>query len=537
MFTSCSKKPDILFTNGIIYSLDDDKMYESIAVKDGKIFDLGSTKELTEKYKDANKFDFKNHIVLPGFIDCEGSIIDFSQNLFSIVHLNNVDNISKLKNVLTEKLNKTDESNWILGTGWNFEKFSENEIMEIDRYFLDSISSKHMLCILDSTGTVLICNSNVINELKITNKTQSTPEGEIEVDENGELTGIFYDNAVKLVYEKSPELSREKLKKAIESGSNELLKYGITEIHDRNLGKDAINLIKELIDSNKFPIKIHCILTGDDEAFEEYLKKGIEINYGNKLTVRAVTVDYDGLFQNGTALMTDDYSKGSKNIPYIDDNKVESIMRKALENKFQFTIKATGDKAIENVLNICEKVIKSDNFQDHRTIIEEVEFTNQNDILRLKNLNIIPKIIPEICLEDLELLRSNNSNKNIIKKTALWNSIIKTSGKLISGTNFPINNINPFVQIYFLVSGKLDSANILINTDERITVNEAVNTFTKWAAYSGFEENSKGVLKIGSQADFIVISDDVFKIDINKIPYINIISTIINGIVTYNSLK
>ena len=82
VFISCSKNPEIIYTNGKIYTFDENNtVVEAVAVLDGKIIDLGTNEKMKENYNVEKIIDLEGKVVLPGFIDSEGSLIEFSKNL------------------------------------------------------------------------------------------------------------------------------------------------------------------------------------------------------------------------------------------------------------------------------------------------------------------------------------------------------------------------------------------------------------------------------------------------------------------------
>jgi predicted amidohydrolase YtcJ len=323
---------------------------------------------------------------------------------------------------------------------------------------------------------------------------------------------------------------------AVEAGSKELLKYGITEVQDRSVNKESISIFRELIDSGKFPIRIYCVLTGNDESFDQYINKGIEVNYKDKLSVRAVTIDYDGSVELQSAAMKDEYiSEPKRKKPYTDDTIVENIMRKALDKNFQFTIKTVGDKAVNSALNIIEKVNREKNINDARLKLESIEFIQPGDINRIKELKIIPSLRPEACMYDIDVIPLKIPNSNT-KNFALWNTLLQNAGMITTGTGFPFSHsINPFIQMYYLSQRQfVDTVRKNIPSEnQKILLMDALKSYTIWAAYSGFEDSFKGSLEKGKFADMVVVSEDIFGNDAKILLRTKVLKTIINGKTLY----
>nr|HMS64595.1 amidohydrolase family protein [Ignavibacteria bacterium] len=406
VFFSCGEKPDIVYTNGKIYTMDENNtVVEALAIKNGKILETGSSKEIGEKYNSEEVFDLKGATVLPGFIDSEGSIIEYSKNL-NFINLSYAKSIKEIEDMVLEKTKNTYEGEWIGGYGWSELNIPESELLKIDKKILDKIAPNYLVYLVNANLNTVWVNSRVLNTLKIDKNTVPPPDGEIERYEDGEPTGMLFDAAVNLVKDSIPGLLKFEMSKQIEKGAKEIVKYGITEVHDRTLGKEGLEIFRQLIDSNKFPLKVYAIISGEDSSyFESFLNKGIESNYKDKLTIRAVSLDYDGAFELQDAAMTEDYLADPKRkIPYVSDAEIENVYSKAADKNFQFFLKAVGDKAVNNSLNIIEKEYKKKNPKDPRTVLEYCEFVTPKDLNKISELKIIPSVRPDICMNDLQIV-------------------------------------------------------------------------------------------------------------------------------------
>lgn len=538
--TSCGEKPDAIYTNGKIYTLNSgNSVSEAMAVKEGKILDIGTSAEINDKYKSEDVIDLKGAVVLPGFTDSDGSIIEFSKNL-NFINLSYAKSIDEIKNLIIDKTKTTNEGEWIGGYGWSEILIPETELENINKEILDKIAPNYNVYLVNATLNTVWVNSRLLRYLKIDKNTPNPKNGEIEKDENGEPTGLLFDEAVNLVKDNVPGLLKGEMLSQVEKGLNEIAKYGITEVHDRTIGKEGLEIFNELIDAKKFPIKIYAVLSGEDSALiDTYLNRGPVMNYGDRLTIRSISLDYDGLFELQDAAMNDDYKEEPKRkVPYVTDEDIERIYSRAIDKNFQFSIKAVGDRAIGSSLNLIEKVLKQKNPKDPRTLIEYCEFVSPKEISKIGELKVIPSIRPDVCMNDIQII-SQIINPENDKKIGLWNSLLKSSGKIITGSDFPFHQINPFVQLYFLTTRQLTDTvlSTIPNPDQKISLIDAVRSYTIWPAYASFEENTKGSLEKGKYADFIVISKDIFNADPKELLNTKVLMTIVNGRVIYDSSK
>ncbi|MDD5361583.1 MAG: amidohydrolase [Ignavibacteria bacterium] len=536
LVTSCSKSPVTVYVNGKIYTLDNkNTIAEAMAVRDKKIIDIGRNDEIKSKYDTKDIVDLKGKTVIPGFIDLEGSIVEFGRNL-NFINFINAKSIDDITKVITEKAKEKKEGSWIVGYAMNEVNFSDDDLLKLNKSILDNAAANYNVYILNLTGDMAWCNTKLLQTLQITNLTPDPKDGEIEKDAKGEMTGLLYDKAVNLIKEKSPELSKEDMFQSVQTASKELARYGITEVHDRTVNKESLQLFKQLIDSGKFYSKVYGVLSVGDETFEEYLQKGIEKNYKDQLTVRSVSVDYDGALNLQAAAMKDGYLKNSTNtFLYATAEEVETNLKKALDKNFQFCIKTVGDKAVNDNLNVIEKVLKEKSYKDPRITLEYIEFVQPNDLKRIGELKIIPSVRPDVTLNNIESINEYIPAGNIVN-LGLWNSLLQNAGYLAAGSNFPYSNtISPVTLISMLVNRQPQDTLIknIPGINQKLSVLDAVKAFTVYAAYAGFEEDIKGTLEKDKYADFVVLSDDIFTMNPKDIAKIKILRTVMNGKIVF----
>jgi len=536
-FASCSKNPDVIYVNGKIYTLDkNNSIAEAVAVREGKILALGKSKDLTEKYSSAKVVDLGGKTVVPGFIDAEGNLMEFSRNL-DFIDLRNSQSLNEIIQKVTEKVKVSKEGDWIGGFGWDDLQLSEEDYKKIDKSVLDNISTKHYIYLVNARADIVWVNSKVLEAAKITKDTPNPENGEIEKDENNTPTGILYDDAQELVMKVLPQPTEAQVIANVERGINELFKYGITEVNDANMSEEILSLYKKMVDENKFPIRLYAMVSGKGPLFDKYVQSGPE-NYKDRIQVKCFHLEYDGYFETQDAAMENDYLKDPKRkTPYNDEYDIKEMTKKAFENNFQVSVKANGDRAVTSTLNALETVTKEVKPKAGRTRLEYSEFVPPNDIQRIKQLEIIPSVRPEVTLVNKVLLDALISPENA-KNLGLWNTLWKQNGIIISGTDFPYHIINPLIQMYFLSTGlTLDtSLNRLINNStQKLTVLDALKSFTVWSAYACFDEEVKGTIEPGKLADMVVLSEDIINSDPKVLLTTKILKTILRGEIVYEN--
>lgn len=540
MLSSCSKSPETIYVNGKIYTFDkDNNIVEAVAVKEGQIYETGKSEELKKKFEKAEVIDLQGKTVVPGFTDSDGSLILFAQNL-SNTNLLKFESRKAIEKIITESKNRFKPGTWIGLMFYGGEEATADSIAELSRKYLDDIAPEHCVYLIDVTYNIALCNSAMLNAIRITPTSESPENGSIEKNDAGELTGFLFNDATSLINPSFRTYTKENMFSLVEIASNELLKYGIVSVQDRTINKESITLFRQLIDSNKLPIRIYGVLSTGDEAYKEYITKGIEKDYKEKLSVRSVSIDYDGAFEYQLASMFDEYkTKNKVNPSFSSDEALEEFLIQAYDKKFQVNIKAVGDKAVNNVLNVIEKVQKAKNPKDHRTRIEHLEFAKKEDIARLKNLGIIPSVRPEVVMEDMQIVPLITNEANY-QNMGMWKSMLESAGILNVGSDFPFQQINPLVQMYYLITRQVtDTTDKLTipNPEQKISITDALKAYTIWASYTAFEEEIRGSIEKGKYADFVVLSEDILTSQPQVLLKTKVLKTIVAGKIVYSAEK
>lgn len=534
---SCSKKPEVIYINGKIYTLDkNNTVVEALAVYDGKILATGKSSELTEKYKDAKIIDLKGKTVVPGFIDAEANLMEFSKQL-SLLDLRNARSIDEILNIVKErsKISKTNE--WIGGFGWDELKLSNKDLEKLNYSILDNVSSTQYIYLVNALGNTTWVNKKVLDLTKVTKDTPDPENGAIGFGDNNNPNGLFYESAQELIINILPQPSEQEVMSNISRGINELFKYGITEINDANITEQGLNVYKKMVDDNIFPIRLYAMIPGKGPLFEKYISSGPE-NYKDRINIKCVSLEYDGYFETQDAAMVNDYINEPKRMtPFNDDFDIKEMTMKANEKDFQISVKTVGDRALTQTLNAIESVNKEVKSKAGRMRLEYLEFVTPADMQRIKQMEIIPSIRPEVTLTNKLLLNDLIKPENV-QNLGLWNSLFKQNNMIISGTDFPYHTINPLVIMYYLSSGlSVDTAanRLVNNAAQKLSVLDALKSFTVYSAYASFADDVKGTLEKDKFADMVVLSDDIVTSDPQMLLKAKILMTIIRGEVVYDN--
>ena len=212
----------------------------------------------------------------------------------------------------------------------------------------------------------------------------------------------------------------------------------------------------------------------------------------------------------------------------IDLDDFQTLAKRLKDTDFQMNTHAIGDSANYVVLKTYNDLLKDES--DKRWRVEHAQVMDNDDFSYFDGENIIPSVQPTHATSDMYWAEDRLGQKRVQHAYA-YKTILENAGLVALGTDFPIENVNPFLTFYAAVARK-DLQNYPEKgfiPEQKLSREETLRGMTIWAAYSNFEEQEKGSLEPGKFADFILVDQDPLEVDENKIPNTKVLSTYING--------
>ena len=526
LLSSCSEKADLIVHNANVYNLNSslDKS-SSFAVKDGKFIYVGND-EILSKYSSANIINAQGLPIYPGFIDSHAHFFDLGY------YINQVDlkNTNSLEEVIERVISFDSENNteFLIGRGWDQNDWSNKDFP--DNLLLNQEFPDKAVVLRRIDGHAYLVNDFALELAGIDNL--SNVEGGEFIKENGKLTGVLIDNAMRLIDDIIPEPTKEQTVKALLSAQNLAFENGLTTISDAGLTKSQIDLIDELQNDGILKIRIYAMVENEPKTLEYYLNSGPYKT--DLLNVRSVKVYADGALGSRGALMINDYSdrKGFKGIIRTPIDSIQNLAFKLAGTGFQMNTHAIGDDANRIVIKAYRDALFD--FRDPRWRIEHAQVVSEDDF-ELFNSKIIPSVQPTHATSDMYWLNDRIGPKRA-KNAYAYKKLLEKSGIIAFGTDFPVEDISPIMTFYSAVvrkdiSGYPEGGFQIENALGRL---DAILAMTISGAYANFEEDEKGSIEIGKFADFIILDNDLIESLESRIPYTKIVATFLNGELVFN---
>ena len=560
-FRAVPEQADALYVNGRIYTMDVNKsIAEALAIRGGRILAIGSRDGLGKRIRAKDTVDLAGRTVFPGFTDAHAHLMSLGVKLLTVDVLG-VLSEAQAASIVAERVKKIESGQWVRGRGWDqnlwtSKRFPTHEV-------LDRVSPDNPVYLTRVDGHAAWVNKRAMEIAGISMQTPDTAGGRIVRDASGNPTGVFVDNATSLVSRFLPPPSVKEREEAISLAIQECLKHGLTGMHDMGVDKNEIDVYKGLIDRKEFPFRVYAAIDGAGETWDEFIGRdsskravGPIIGYGdNRLWVRAVKLYVDGALGSRGAALLEPYSDDPTNrgLTVTDEASLRKTVDEALLNGFQVCTHAIGDRANNIILDVYEAALKAHPSADRRLRVEHAQVLSLSDIPRFKQLGLIPCMQPTHCTSDMHWAGARLGPTRV-RGAYAWRSLLKSGVIIPGGSDFPVELPNPLLGIYAAVTRRdlqgrprnaqevktffeLSADGIGDTTDfengwyasQKMTREEAIQSFTSWAAFAGFQEHVLGSLEKGKLADFVVLSRDLMKIPTEDIPMTVVERTIVGG--------
>jgi predicted amidohydrolase YtcJ len=531
---SCQEEPqntaDLIIENAKIYTVDDQfSMATTLAVKEGKIIFIGTQEELKSQNLKASKtIDATGKFVYPGWIDAHCHFYRLGQQEQRVDLVGTASYQEVLDKI--QEFQKANNKAFIIGRGWDQNDWEVKEYPTNKE--LNDLFPETPVAITRIDGHAMIVNDAALKLAHIEVNTVFSG-GDIEQKE-GMLTGILVDNPMKLVRDIFPEASVEEDIKALMDAQDINFSYGITTVDDAGLMRSTIELIDSLQQSGALKMKIYAMITNTPENLDYYLKKGIVKT--ERLNVRSVKFYADGALGSRGAAMkqpyTDKHNHFGTLLSSIED--LEGVAKRIAATAYQMNTHAIGDSANYVVLTTYKELLSDQ--KDRRWRVEHAQIVDPADFHLFDEENILPSVQPTHATSDMYWAQDRVGEERI-KGAYAYKKLLQESKMLALGTDYPIEQVNPFLTFYAAVARKDTSGypDDGFRADQALSREEALRGMTIWAAFSNFEEHEKGSLEIGKAADFIILDQDLMTVAIDQIPNMKVSATYSNGELVYIS--
>ncbi len=485
------QKADLIIVDAKVYTMDDKRPEaQAIAIKGNKIIAVEKKFGKIEKYRDKNtrQINARGRAVIPGFNDSHTHFMGIG-NMFSSIDLRNVRGLPEVIGKMKFYVKYIPKGRWILGGGWDENTWGAGRLPSKD--LIDAVTPNNPVFIYNSDGTMALANSLALKLAKIDRNKSNVKNGEFVRDENGDLIGLLKGDAIVFVKNAAPLANTKKLFEVAESATNYAASLGVTSIQDMHSDYIA-DVFREVQRQGKLKTRIYdCTPLYD---WKKLADAGIK---------RAT----------GDALVRTGCLKGLTDGVPEEESQLYEFASNADKADLQVMIHSIGTSSNSLILKVFERIFAEDGIKDRRFRIEHAHNFLDEDLKRFVNPNLIASMQP-----------------HLFGGTDPFEEMLDEKATIAFGSDASITDFNPLLGIHEAVNTNYT----FDGKRQNISVAEAVRLYTVGSAYAEFQENVKGSISVGKLADIVILSQNIFEIEPEKIKETEVIMTIMDGKIVYN---
>ena len=520
-------RADLVLFDGYFFSPEHgDYVAEAVAVKDGAILAMGDEEDVRRFLGPrTHVIDLEGRAVLPGLSDSHVHGLALGRSL-GWADLSHTSSIQELVEELRERLKGLRADEWLIGFGWDHERFRERRLPT--RKDLDFVSTEKPIVLFRKCWHLCVVNSTVLGLMEPDEVEELLSRGLIIPEPGtGEPSGIFLEDAVDLVRRLMPKPSKAGVLGAVERAIGEALSKGLTCLHWIVECPEELSVIMALRAAGRLGIRLYLLFPV--WMLEHLLFLGLRTGFGDPwVRIGAVKLVLDGSLGARTAFLREPYSDapGERGKLLYGEGELRELALKAHEAGLQLAIHAIGDGAVELALKVLSELPGGPGRMRHR--LEHASVLDPGLIEAMARLGVVASVQPRFVVSDFWVEERLGASR------ARWaypfRSMLRAGVVLAAGSDAPIEPIDPFEGI----AGAVGEAQ---REEERIGFWDAVRAYTLGAAYASFQEGFYGSLGPGKAADFTVLSCGPDELGPDAVGEVDVDATFVLGRLAYSRVE
>ena len=473
------------------------------------------------------RLDGRGRTMIPGLFDAHGHVMGLGFNAMQL-DLSETRSLQEAQAKIAAYAAANPSPRWIIGRGWNQERWNLGRFPTAAD--IDAVVSGRPVWLERVDGHAGWANSAAMKEAGVTAASKSPPGGRIEMV-GRQPSGIFVDAAAELVQKAVPPPLPRLREKAFQRSQEILLSNGITSVADMGTSGEDWLVMRRAGDANRLNVRILSYAANVEPLLAVAGTEPTPWLYDSRLRMVGVKLYSDGALGSRGAWLKQPYkdAPGEKGLAFLSDATLRNLMSRAAMDGFQVAVHAIGDAANAQLLESIEELALTYK-GDRRWRVEHAQIVAPGDLPRFGRNGIIASMQPVHQTSDWRMAEARMGQERLGGSYA-WASMLQNRVPLAFGSDFPVESPNPFHGLAVAVSREDPQGQPAGGwmPQQKVSMAEAFNGFTRGAAYAAFAEDRLGSLERGRMADFIFIDRDIFAVSPREIRDTRVLETWVGG--------
>jgi hypothetical protein len=512
---------------------------EALAIRDGKILATGTDEEILRLREPATRvIDGKGQTVIPGLNDSHMHPIRGGLNYNMELRWDGVPSLADALRMLKEQAARTPAPQWVrVVGGWTEFQFAERRMPTLDE--INEAAPDTPVFVLHLYDRALL-NRAALRAVGYDKNAPDFPAGEVQRDSRGNPTGLLIAkpnaNILYSTLAKGPKLSRQDQLNSSRLFFRELNRFGITSAIDAGGGfqnyPDDYGVVNELHRNGELSVRLAYNL------FTQKPKQELQdFQNWTKMTKPGEGDDFYRVNGAGEMLVFsaadfEDFLVPRPDMLPVMESELKAVVRHLAENRWPFRLHATYNETIERALDVYEEVNREIPFDGLHWFFDHCETITDRNIERVKALGGGIAVQNRMAFQGEYFVERYGAQQ--AKRTPPVRRMLQAGVPVGAGTDATrVSSYNPFLSLYWLITGKTIGGLSLYDEENRFDRAEALKLYTMGSSWLSTEDGKKGALVPGQLADLAVLSSDYFSIPEEELKGLESQLTIVGGKVVY----
>ena len=546
-----SDRADLVLVNGDVHTVDQrDRHVSAVAISGNQVIATGSEDSLSPLLTTATRrIDLQGRTVLPGINDSHLHLLmwGLSKPPFSLeVTYPTVRSISDITDQVKQAAGSRPLGNWIVGRGWDEPYLAEGRAPTAAD--LDTVAPDHPVALTDFSGHAMWVNSKAMALVGIQADTVPPPGGVIVKNAQGQPTGLLFEGAAWMVRQKIPDPSEQEQRDAVQAAMQLMLQQGVTSCTIPGLSLPLLRLFNQLAgESFSEKLRVNAMLRAPDSVvgleklLPQYLQ--MESNAPLWLQLNAVKIMGDGIpTANKTAWLHQEYEGGGNGSLLLAGDthadrveELQNMINLIHSNGLQIGTHVTGDKSIDTTINAYQAAQQKNYRKDPRHYLIHADLVSEETLAAMAaggfGANFNPEIKHLIADSQVHSIGSTRAAYEWPYRSAIDAGVITASS-----SDAPVTPGNWLQGIATCMDRKGKQSGKVSGPEQRISLDEAVRTYTWAGAWQDRAETFKGSLQPGMLADLCVVDERLSDAETSSIAGAKVCMTLVDGNLVHDTL-